>query len=852
MPKRLFIVFFLFILPAASHASGHVYKEILDNGMTVLAQEMPSSEVLSIYACVKTGSAVEGPYSGMGISHFVEHMLFKGTGKRAAGAIAREVKSLGGNINASTSFDHTMYTLDLPSGNLAQGVDIITDMLANSAFDPAQMEKEREVIHGEMRLYNDRPDRRLSDLVFRNVYIRHTYRHPVIGHLPLFDAITRDQLYTYYKARYIPNNIVLSVAGPVGHEEVLAQVKQAVKDFRSQPYPERNIQQEPPQIAPRYFEDHFATPLFRFSLAYQGVGITDPDMYALDVLAMALGQGESSRLYQDIYKDKKLVEQITASNFTPQDKGLFEIEGVMSKDNLSAVLDAVKAGIEQVKTQGLNPQELDKTKRQVLSRFVFSNQTSSSLAYRAAVDEALMGDPDFAGKYVDAVKKISNDDIKRVAQRYLTEDHLSVTFLKPAPARAQKAAEARPQKSNIQKIVLDNGLTIILGEDHSVGVAALDLVFNAGTRQENPELGGLSELTSRVWTKAVQKQVESRGGSLSGFAGRNSVGLSMNVLSDDLPLALDIVQGLFTKPSFPADELEREKTNMYADIDDRDDNISAIGFKAVLETLYLTHPFRRDPLGTRESVKKITQDDVVAYYRHFARPDNTVISIFGDFNTADVTEALKKKFGALAKGRPALNTFQEAPPTQTREKTMAMDKEQAMVMMAFQAPVLAGKDRWAMEIIDSILGSGLSGRLFVKVRDELGKAYTVGSEYTPGVDAGILSLFVLTTEDKIDTVKGILARQMQDLALQDVADDELKSAKAYLKGTLKMGLNTPAALASMTALNELYGLGYNFHQGFDGRINAVGKEDIRHVAQKYLDIQKSAVVIVKPKQKAGL
>ncbi|MBI3315059.1 MAG: insulinase family protein [Candidatus Omnitrophica bacterium] len=845
MVKRL-LFSLLFLSVFSPVYAGQVHKEVLENGMTVLVQEMPSSEVLSIDAYIKTGSAVEGEYSGTGISHFIEHMLFKGTAKRPVGAIAKEVKALGGTINASTSFDYTIYTLNLPSGNFERGLDIIADMVVHSAFDPAEVEKEREVIHGEMRLYHDRPDRRLSDLVFNNVYIRHPYRHPIIGYPSLFDGITREGLYAYYKSRYIPNDIILSVAGPVHSQKALPLIKEAFKDFKPRPYPQHNTPQEPPQIAQRRFEDHFATPLVRFSLAYQGVSVADPDLYALDVLAMALGQGEGSRLYQDIYEKKKLVEGISASNFTPQDKGMFAIEGVMSKDNLSVVLEETKSVIEQIQRSGLDAEELAKTKRQVLSQFVFSNQTSSSLAYRAAVDEAMTGDPYFSKKYVDAVKNIGNEDIKRAAQRYLRDDHLTIAVLRPMQGGlASGTLEVKPQKSDIQKIVLDNGLTVLLGEDHSTGVIAMDCVFNAGTRQENPGLSGLSTLVSRVWTKGVEKNVENRGGFLSGFAGRNSIGLSMNVLSDDLSFALDAMQGLLAQPSFPADEIEHEKTNMAADIDARDDDIAAVGFKELFQILYLTHPFGRDVLGTKESVQRITRPDVVGYYQRFVRADNAVLAVFGDFDPASVTREIRKKFSGLSKGKPRLKEFQEPPPDRTREKTVAMDKEQAVVMMGFQAPVLKDKDRWAMEVIDALLGSGLSGRLFIKVRDELGEAYTVGSDYTPGMDAGVLSLFVLTTEDKIDSVKGILTRQAQALVAEDVTDEEIRSAKAYLKGTFKMGLDTPAALASLTALNELYGLGYDFHKDFDARINAVTKQDIRRVARKYLDARKSAVVTIK-------
>ncbi len=763
---------------------------------------------------------------------------------------------MGGTINATTSFDSTVYTLSLPKGLFQQGLDIISDMLMNSAFDPQQVEKERQVIHGEMRLYNDRPERKLSDDVFKNVYIRHPYRHPIIGYPTLFDTITRDQLYEYYKSRYIPNNIILSVAGAVEIQDVMPLIQQTFTDFKPLPYPDRNLVPEPPQISSRYYEDFYPTPLFRFSLAYQSVAITDPDLYALDVLAMALGTGESSRFYTEIYKKKKLVQSISCSNFTPVDKGLFEVEGVMVKDHLQEVKDSVKAIITDIQQHGLTPAELDKTKRQVLSQFIFSNQTSASLAYRAASDEASTGDTRFSQHYVDAVKVISNEDIKRAAQRYLVDAALSVTVLKPKElGLGQEHKKQEIQKTAIQKLVLENGLTILLKEDHSVGVVAIDAVANAGIRRETSENNGISQLTASVWTKGtktrsaqvIAQQMEERGGGVGGYAGRNTIGMKMNVLADDLPFALDLLADLIENPLFPEQDIQEAKENLYTAISAREDNIEQSTFKKLMETLFLQHPLRLDPLGSKDTLTKLSRKDLVDYYGHFIHPNNMVIAVFGDFDAKQAAAQLKAKFNDFKKAPVDVQTFHEPLMDKARFNVYTADKEQAVAMFGFQAPAIKDRDRWAMELIDTVLGSSLSGRLFVKIRDELGRAYTVGSDYIPGIDAGMIALFVLTTSDKVDSVKEIVIRQLQDIQTKGISEDELKSAKAYVKGNFKMVLDTPAALGTTSALDELYGLGYDFHEQFDGLIDAVSKEDIKRIAGQYLDVQKSAIVMTKGK-----
>ena len=834
-----------------------VFKTVLDNGLTVLIQEVPTSQTVSIDACVKTGSAMEGRYLGMGVSHFVEHMLFKGTVRRPVGSIAKEVKKLGGNINASTSHDDTIYTLDLPQDSLAQGLDIMSDMVMNSIFDAQEMEKERKVIHGEMRLYNDRPDRVLSDLVFRNVYIQNPYRHPIIGYPPLFDSITRDELFGYYKERYAPNNMVLSVAGPFPKDKILPLIDQAFKDFKPRPFVERNLPQEPPQMFKRYLESYYPTPFIHFFLAYQGVSVLEPDLYAMDVLSMALGEGQSSRLYREVYQNKHLVESISSSNFTPQDRGLFEIQGMMSKDNLEGVLAFVKVMVGDIQKYGLSSAELEKTKRQVLSQFVFENQTSSSLASRAAMDEAMTGDANFSRHYVKFIKKVRNEDIQRVANRYLQDSHLSITVLKPksmAPANLP-SVQVNPQ-SEIKKIVLDNGLTILVHEDHSVPVLAIKLLMHGGTRVESQNLGGISQFMGRVWIKGSQhlsedqinQTIEQRGGTLRGACGFDTCGITFDVLSDDQDLALNMLADFVENPSMPSSAMGRQHQEMLTALQERQDDIMATSSRALLETLYLTHPIRRDPLGTKESLSKITRRDLLEFYQKGVYGNNMVIAVFGDCDANKVLQQLKQKFSFLKKGNISVPLFTESSPQTTRLKTLNMEKEQALVMMGFQAPSLKNSDRFGMEVIDTILGSGLSGRLFVKVRDQTGQAYTTGSRYSPDLDTGTFTLYVLTKSDKIDSVKSIVTKELENLRTQEAPAQELAGAKNYLKGLLRRFLTTNSALASMAATDELFGLGYDFYRQYDGKIDAVTAQDVRRIANKYLDIHKAAIIIVKSKE----
>ncbi len=861
--RKIFLVLLSFIfslgfLRWAISAEPVTQKYTLENGLTVLITEMPTSLSVSVYALVKTGSATEGKYLGSGISHFVEHMLFKGTKKRPVSQIAQEVESLGGSINASTTFDYTMYTIELPQGNLQKAVDIIADMLMNSQFDTEQLEKERAVIFGEMRLYYDNPDRRLSQLVFSNAYVRHPYHHPIIGYEPLFAKITREDLLDYYHSTYIPNNMVLSIAGKIDSAQAFSQIKEIFKNFSPAAYRSRDLMPEPVQITPRRAEQEYQTDLTRLSMAYQGVSILDRDLIALDVLSMILGQGESSRLYWNVYKKKELVYSISASNFTPMDKGVFEIESLLEQKNVEATLRAIKEEIAQIQKEGVDHAELEKIKRQVLSEHLFANQTPGEIADRTAIDEAIVGDYNFSQKYLQAVNQVTGEDIKRVAGEYLVDNHLTIAIVKPKKEHKENSQATTEQKSaEIEKVTLDNGLVILLREDHSFPLVAMDAVFNGGSRQEKSSNNGISQLTADLWAKATNKRsakeisqaVESRGMSLKGFSGRNSFGITMNLLSDDLNFGMDLLEELIKNPAFPDEEFPRAKGQQKAGIRARDDNISAVTAKTLRETLFLRHSFRLENLGTLESVEGITREDVLNFYKRFCAPNNMVLAVFGDFNKASVLSLLKKKFSDLKKKNITLEQEKEDPPIETREKTIHLDKEQALVMVGFQAPEISSPDRYGMEIIASLLGSSLNGRIFLKIRDQLGQAYTLGGGYTPGIDTGVASFFVSTTDENVQKVKDLLLQEIKALQINDVSDDELQNTKIYLKGSFLMGLETNAALGITSSLDELYGLGFDHYKSYAQAIDSVTKADIRRLALKYLDLPKSAVVLTRPTMK---
>ncbi len=867
--KKFYIIFSFFILPflfcqaslgledSSLEIKLSTQKYILDNGLTVLITEMPSSPVVAVFAFVKTGSATEGEYLGSGISHFLEHMLFKGTHKRKVGDISREIQSQGGVINASTGYDYTVYTITIPPEAVDLTLDVMADMLMNSQFEEEEINKEREVVYGEMRLHKDNPSRYHGERVFQTAFLRHPYGLPIIGFEEMLKKLTREDFLKYYHQHYTPNNIIFSVAGKIKEEDIYPRIKEAFKNFERQYYFTRNVPQEPVQMSSRWYTEEYPTELTRLSMSYPSVSMTDFDMYALDVLAMILGQGESSRLYQDLFKKKGLVQSISASNYTPLDRGIFEIECILKEEDIDKTIQAIKEQIQQIILKGVAPSELAKVKEQVLSQYIFEHETADSVAFQTAMDEAYVGDFNFSKQYTQAIDAITGQDIQRVTRAYLQAERLSVVILKPkAKEKGTVQAPVEEKESEIQKIELNNGLTILLKENHAVPIVSMHVILQGGTRQEDASLNGLSELTSRLWVKGTKAQnatqiaqtVESRGAHLSGFSGKNSFGIHLALLSKDLDFGLNLLEELIKYPTFPEEELGKEKEKLKTAIQARDDQISQMTSQALKKELFQSHSFRLESLGTIPTVEKIQRSDITHFYDSLVSAKNMVLSVFGDIHSTEILEILKKKFTALPQQDVQLVSQNESPPQSLKEKTIFLKKEQAMVMMGFQAASFLDQDRYGLDLLSSILGSPYNGWIFSRVREEFGQAYSLGGGYTPAIDTGMIYFYVLTKEDHLPQVREILINLIEKIKNEGVTQQELQEVKTYLKGTFKMVIQTSSALGFHTGLDELYGLGYAQYNNYDALIDQVTKEDIQRLAQKYLDMNKAVIIMTKPEQ----
>src|SRR6184192_3830401 len=343
------------------------HKWILPSGLTIIVQEDHSAPVASVQAWCATGSIDEDQHLGAGLSHILEHMLFKGTKTRSANQIAQSIQNVGGYINAYTSFDRTVFWIDVPKDGVNTALEVLTDAMMNSNLPPDEYKKEQEVIRREFAMGMDDPDRMASLLLFATAYQRHPYRFPVIGELEIYNQLTQEQVMQYYRTRYVPNNLTFIVVGDVNGERVHQQLADFFKS-----YPEKSLKpvfvpEEPPQLGRREVHNEFATELTRLSLAWHIPEITHPDVPALDLLSTILGEGRSSRLYRRVREESGLAFGVSAFSYTPGDPGLLGIEATVDPKNREPAEQLILQIIDELKQAGVTADELTKAKKIALS-----------------------------------------------------------------------------------------------------------------------------------------------------------------------------------------------------------------------------------------------------------------------------------------------------------------------------------------------------------------------------------------------------------------------------------------------------------------------------------------------------
>jgi zinc protease len=834
-----------------------VQLRTLENGLTFILREDHSAPVVSAQVWCKAGSIDEGKWLGGGLSHVLEHMLFKGTSTRPAGRIDQEVQDAGGYMNAYTSFDRTVYWINVPNTGAKVAIDILSDIVQNAALPAEEMVKEKQVILREMDMNQDDPGQRSARRLFETAYTRSPYRFTVIGYPDIYNEVQREDVFAYYKEKYAPNNLFLIVVGDISAKQVEAQVRAAFAQAKARAMPPSVLPEEPKQMAAREVIEEAPIELGHLHFSWHIPDLRHPDVPLLDVLATLLGNGRSSRLYQEVREKQGVVTSVDAWTYTPGNPGLFGMSAVVEPDKFNAAREAMLGQVERMKTELMTPEELTKAVKQFTASTLASRKTMQGQAQDLGGCWMAANDLNFSARYLHAVTRVTPAELQRVARQYLTSENRTLYALLPnghAPKPAEEISLFMDKP--IQEFKFANGLRLLVKEDHRLPFVEFRAVFKGGVLVEDPENNGAALLMAKLLmhgtptrtAERIATEIETLGGSIESYGGNNSFGVNAEVLSHDFDTGLNLVADVILRPTFPATALERERQVQLASIRAQKDELLSSATRRMRRAMFGETGYGLTTNGTETSVARIQIADVERYHQALAVPNNCVLAIFGDVQAEAVRAAVEKQFGAWQKRPDPLPKLPASPSlNEVKRLVETRDKKQAVMVIGFHGTSLNSPDRFPLELLQEAC-SDLGSRLFMRIREHLGLAYYVGAQNFLGLVPGFFAFYVGTAPEKVALVEAELLKEAEALRQDGLTAEELNRSKAKVIGQKKIARQDLGGLAMATALDELYGLGYRFTDSEDAKYEAVTLDQVKAVARKYLKREALVVSIIQPEK----
>lgn len=877
----------------------------LDNGMKVLLIPSKSAPVVACNVWVGVGSADETPEEA-GLAHVHEHMLFKGTERRGVGEIAREVEAAGGHINAFTSFDQTCYYVVMSSRYLETGLDILSDAIRHSSFDAEELGRELEVIQEEIKRGNDSPSRVASLKLFSESYTAHPYRLPVIGTKESVDSFKRQNVLDFFHKHYVPSNMTVVLAGDFEESEARGLVDRFFADFKADSYSSVKRATEPAQQEMRIAVAQEGTQDTHLRIGFHIPDACHDDIPAIEMLGTIMGQGEASVLHEKILYDREFVNGIYAGSYTPRDAGLFMVSadyqllGDGSGDDPGArtheeILEAIMAETFRFCHAVASDAQVARARTIIESQAIYSKQTVEGLAMKLGQYDMVTGDALYEDKYYERLARVDAAEIMDVARRYLKPDNMTLVLSHTesdgsagadelervtrqaysdcatadaevpathpvAPPEVEGARSAtksdalEPDAHGFVSHRLKSGPLVLVQENHAVELFSVRALVMGGLRMETPESNGINAMLSELVTlgtstrSAVQlaHDMESMAASVAGISGRNTFGMSLTGLSKFFEPSLTLFGDCLLDAQIPEQEFERMRRLQIQEIRSRQDQLGGVNFDRFAGEFFKGHPYGMSTVGSVDSIASLTPELVREYLAAVIDPEQLVIVVVGDVDTSRCIERFEQMFEGVSATDSDLTPSLDVPTRKGQQLlTSDLDKNQAHIIVGFDAPTIESEDRFALEILHAIL-SGQGGRLFYELRDKQSLAYSVYASMLLGVEASTFMVNIGTSPEKIDqAIEGMIG-EIKRLKVEPPTDVEIADAKRYLIGNHDIGLQRNSARAMSVALDVLYGLGQNRSFDYGDCIEAVTREQIEALVERYLRVEDIVVSVTKP------
>ncbi len=844
----------------------------LKNGLTVLIKQDDRFPLVNARLYVHAGSGYETPNQA-GISHLLEHMVFKGTEKRGPGQSARDIESVGGNMNAATSFDYTVYYVEVPEEQMALGLDVITDMAFHAAIKPEELKSEKEVVLKELERGEDSPSSMLFKTLQGMLWKGSSYEWPIIGFRDTVRGLSSEDIHNYINKFYQPQSMMLAVVGKVDPDKVLAEAKKLLGGLQNT----RSVTPPDPIAIPAKGDGPTVVTLpGQWNKVYLGAAFPIPNgtsakCAGLDVLAQLMGGDDTSRLYRKFKYDKQLVDDISMSAMTLERGGLLYVSATLDADKVEEFWKELTTELATFNPDDFTDQEIRRAKLNMEDALFLTKETLSGLASKTAYFQFFENGEEAEQNYLFELNQINRKEMRTLYHEFIRPDRLSTCVLLPkdadikAETLTEIAARNWPMDKTMAKkadisadtgekvIDLPGGGRLVLLPDATLPYTAMSLYFAGGDGILSKGQEGLAALTARSLTRGTMEQsateledfLSDHAASLSASAGRNVFALEAKFPVRFTDKLLPVMRQTLTAPAFDSAEIERAKQDQVASIKAREDRPLGLAFRHLFPFLYTSGPYSLLHQGTAEEVEKLNQTDIMRFWGRQAMQPFT-LAVCGQFDE----KAIEDWATSLAQTMTLPgDTYDFTTPdwNTEREETFHLPgRNQAHLIMVFPTPGKTDMEASAkLDLLKAAL-SGQSGLLFRDLRDKQGLAYTVTAFNWQSVNTGFTALYIGTDPDKIDQSLEGFKRILGDLASKPLPEQELTRARNILLGDYYQEHQSLISRSREAASLMVRKMARDYEEKIIQRAKSVTPEELRDTVRQYLDPAKAYLVKVMP------
>lgn len=869
--------------------SPSVERHSLENGMRLLICRRTEAPVAAVTIWVRVGYFDEQD-DEVGLSHVIEHMYFQGSHNyRGPERMAREIKQLGGQLNAGTYYDSTHYYVVLPARNLSKALEIQADALLRPIFDPDVLGTEIEAILQEARRKRDNAPAFALEKAYEIAFRDHRIRRWRIGEPARLRSFGRETLLSFFQRFYVPERIVISVAGAIDPGEV----RERVEDLFSSLAPgSPSARVGPPEKEQKEFRrGRIQGDIHRahLILLYHTPARFRPDSYSMRMLAMLMGSGRSCRFFRAIRERQRLASTIGASTETFADIGLFTVAAETGPGAIRRAEKAILSEIDRA-CRGFAEWEMDRVRAILESRFYSVQEDVLGFSLAIARSESLgshrLLETDFARLFA-----VRPEEISRAAETYLTPENGSMLQYIPVngaspppsrpPAKRRKRLPSCPEAgrkdrsstqpvkffrepgldsggSPVRSLTLGAGIRLLLQEIPSLPLVTVSVLIPGGKGGEDPAANGITHLLlagmlkgSRRWPgERLATGFESIGSGLGREITDDYFGFTLQTVSRRFPAALEILFDMLFHPELAPAEVVKERTIQMAAIRRMRDESMPLAFRLFRQVAFPDNNYSLPILGSSRSAGRLQPQQVKDWHLQILQPRGAVVAVAGRFHPEEIRRFLEKRLsrwptgGRPGKSRGGEGAIHSPHPGRSKTRSLRKRRSQTAQIVGFPVPPLGHQDRYPLLVLQG-LTSGLGGRFFREIRSRRGLAYTVSSMNFQARGAGAFLVYMATSPENEKVARRVLMQEIEKLRKEGPTEEEVRRSIQFLQGSYLVGLQASSARVAALSEAEVLGLGYREVETFPEKIGAVTTEKVFGVIRKYLNRSARRVGIVR-------